>query len=247
MSIGRVGGNGARPPWRPNPSESSASVSGGISSGSASMPRSTTFLPGRPGTAELPMCSTTVPGRADAIRRASSRATSTVRGSHGVVRWAGDARRDGWAGPTSRASVGERARGAAAMLRRERGPHLVVWLPPSPRSLLLLAPGAWRTTGPTVRRSGRSALQSLPCGPGPRNEPCARRSPCPCACARWGAGRSGTWRGGARPASGRRVEQPARSGDTGEAPGVHTRPRSGTSDRAVILAPCCRADPDRTA
>ena len=46
-------------------------------------PRSTTFLPGSPETALLPTCSVTVPGRADAISRASSRATSIVRGSHG--------------------------------------------------------------------------------------------------------------------------------------------------------------------
>ena len=55
----------------------------GMSSGSASTPRSTTFLPGMPGTDELPTCSATVPGRAEATRRATSRATSCVRGSHG--------------------------------------------------------------------------------------------------------------------------------------------------------------------
>ena len=68
MNIGRVGGNGAMPPWRPNPRLSSASLTAGMSSGTASMPRSTMFLPGSPGTAELPMCSATAPGHADAMQ-----------------------------------------------------------------------------------------------------------------------------------------------------------------------------------
>ncbi len=83
MSIGRVGGKNVSPPWRPNPSDRAASVTSGISSGSASTARSTTFLPGSPGTEELPTWWATVPGRAEASRRASSRATSAVRGSDG--------------------------------------------------------------------------------------------------------------------------------------------------------------------
>ncbi len=55
----------------------------GIASGSASTPRSTTFLPGIPGTDELPTCSSPVPGRADSTSRMTSRATSCVRGSQG--------------------------------------------------------------------------------------------------------------------------------------------------------------------
>jgi hypothetical protein len=83
VNIGRVGGNGAMPPWRPKPSDRSASLIAGMSSGSASMARSTMFFPGSPGTAELPTCSTTVPGTADATSRPTPRATSGAAASHG--------------------------------------------------------------------------------------------------------------------------------------------------------------------
>ena len=89
-SIGRVAGKGVIPPWRWKPRPSSASVTWGISSGDASIPRSMIPLPGRPVTAVLPTCSTRVPGRTESTIAATRRATSTARGSQS---WTAAARR----------------------------------------------------------------------------------------------------------------------------------------------------------
>ena len=139
VNIGRVGGNGAMPPWRPKPRLRTASLTPGMSSGTASMPRSTMFLPGSPGTAELPTCSTTVPGHADAIRRATSRATSMVAGSHG---WNAAGRRS--YGRMGRSDIGAecrlRAAGDARSARRSTLP--LRWLRPRPRPQISLDPNS---------------------------------------------------------------------------------------------------------
>ena len=120
VSIGRVGGNGARPPWRPNPSESSASISERdlvrlrldaqvhhVLAGQARDGGAADVL--HDGARAAP---TRSGGRARGRRRPCADPTGGTR--------TGGARRDGWAGPTSRASVAATLAGTCASATRLR-------------------------------------------------------------------------------------------------------------------------------
>ncbi len=82
-SMGLVGGHGSGPGWGPKPISPRSAATTGTSPGTVAIARSTTPLPGIPGTAVLPMCSTVRSGRRSLTRAATFFATSTDPGSHG--------------------------------------------------------------------------------------------------------------------------------------------------------------------